>query len=102
MDPIANPYAPGAGAPPPALVGRDELLERFRVSATRLVRARQTKSLMLIGLRGVGKTVLLDRMREMAEADGIQKRSLPSWPRLLMRVLPRRRSSTARPPRRTG
>lgn len=72
MDPLSNPYAPGAGAPPPALAGRDELLERFRISTGRLVLGRQAKSVMLVGLRGVGKTVLLDRMREGAEGAGLQ------------------------------
>ena len=72
MDPITNPYAPGAGAPPPALVGRDNLLEATRVALERVRRGRSAKSVILVGLRGVGKTVLLDRMRTDAERAGIQ------------------------------
>ncbi len=72
MDPLRNPYAPGAGSPPPELAGRDELLERFRIAAGRAKLGRQSKSLLLLGLRGVGKTVLLDRMREIGEAQSLQ------------------------------
>ena len=63
MDPIANPYAPGAGAPPPELAGRDALIEQVRIATARIRAGRQAKSVLLVGLRGVGKTVLLDRMR---------------------------------------
>lgn len=86
MDPIRNPYAPGAGTPPPELAGRDELRETARIALARVRAGRPTKSLLMVGLRGVGKTVLLDRMREDAEASGIQtlrveapeNRSLPA------------------------
>ena len=86
MDPIGNPYAPGAGAPPPELAGRDRVREQVRVSIARLRAERATKSVMLVGLRGVGKTVLLDRMKLDAEAEGIytvraetpENRSLPA------------------------
>ncbi len=86
MDPIKNPYAPGAGTPPPELAGRDDLRETVRIALERVRAGRPTKSLLLVGLRGVGKTVLLDRMREDAEAVGIQtirveapeNRSLPA------------------------
>jgi len=86
MDPVNNPYAPGAGTPPPELAGRDELRERLRVALERVRRGRSAKSVLMVGLRGVGKTVLLGRMREDAEASGIQTigieapegRSLPS------------------------
>jgi Cdc6-like AAA superfamily ATPase len=61
MDPRKNPYAPG-GTPPPELAGRDDLIERAAIALDR-VRARQaTRSLILRGLRGVGKTVLLNRI----------------------------------------
>ncbi len=60
MDPISNPYAPGAGTPPPELAGRDELLENIRVAVQRTKRGLPAKSAILTGLRGVGKTVLLD------------------------------------------
>ena len=61
MDPVANPYAPGAGTPPPELAGREELCESVRIAAARIRAGRPAKSLLMIGLRGVGKTVLLDR-----------------------------------------
>lgn len=72
MDRVRNPFAPGAGTPPPELAGRDELRETVRVAIERVRIGRPTKSLLMVGLRGVGKTVLLDRMREDAEALGIQ------------------------------
>lgn len=72
MDPVHNPFAPGAGAPPPELAGRDELLETVRVALARIRLGRAAKSVLMIGLRGVGKTVLLDRMCADAEATGIQ------------------------------
>jgi hypothetical protein len=72
MDPVANPFAPGAGAPPPELAGRDELRETVRVAIERVRRGLPAKSILMVGLRGVGKTVLLDRMRDDAEAAGAQ------------------------------
>jgi len=86
MDPVRNPYAPGAGTPPPELAGRDELRETVRIALERVRRGLPTKSILLVGPRGVGKTVLLDRMREGAEAAGLQtvrveapeNRSLPA------------------------
>ena len=86
MDPILNPYAPGAGTQPPELAGRDQVRETIRISLARTRLGKPTKSVILIGLRGVGKTVLLDRMREDAESEGIhtlrieapENRSLPS------------------------
>jgi hypothetical protein len=71
MDPISNPYSPGAGAPPPELAGRNELREQVRIALARLRRGLAAKSIIMVGLRGVGKTVLLDQMRRDAEADGI-------------------------------
>ncbi len=68
MDPIKNPFAPGAGAPPPALTGRDKEIESFRIMIGRLKAGRPTKSMMLTGLRGVGKTVLLTTFRDTAES----------------------------------
>lgn len=86
MDPIHNPFSPGAGTPPPELAGRDELRESLRIALERARLGRPAKSAMLVGLRGVGKTVLLDRIREDAEAVGIhtvrieapEGRSLPA------------------------
>jgi hypothetical protein len=72
MDPIRNPFAPGAGAPPPELAGRDHLRDSIRIALERIRRGKSAKSSLLIGLRGVGKTVLLDRMRMDAEEAGIE------------------------------
>ena len=72
MDPVTNPFAPGAGTPPPELAGREDLLETVRVALARSRTGRPAKSLLMVGLRGVGKTVLLDRMRDLAEADGVR------------------------------
>jgi hypothetical protein len=86
MNPIRNPFAPGAGTPPPELAGRDELRASLHVALERARIGRPAKSAMLVGLRGVGKTVLLDRIREDAEAAGLhtvrieapEGRSLPA------------------------
>ena len=66
MDPIRNPYAPGAGQRPPELAGRDEQLDAFDVVLQRVQRGRPERSLILTGLRGVGKTVLLNALRSAA------------------------------------
>ncbi len=86
MDPIRNPFSPGAGTPPPELAGRDDLRESLRIALARARIGRPAKSAMLVGLRGVGKTVLLDRIRMDAETAGIhtvrveapEGRSLPA------------------------
>ncbi len=86
MDPIRNPFAPGAGTPPPELAGRDEFLASIRVAISRVRIGHPAKSVLMVGLRGVGKTVLLDRMRDEAEEDGVhtlrieapEQRSLPA------------------------
>ncbi len=70
MDPIRNPYAPGAGQRPPELAGRDEQLRAFDVVLERVARARPERSLVLTGLRGVGKTVLLNALRSAAVRKG--------------------------------
>ncbi len=72
MDELENPFRPGAGAPPPALVGRDELISKFRLSVGRAIKGRPGKSVMPIGLRGVGKTVLLNAFNEIAEDQGLK------------------------------
>src|ERR1700735_2300882 len=97
MDPVQNPYSPGAGSPPPELAGRDRLREQVRIAIARLRIGRHAKSVLMVGLRGVGKTVLLDRMRADAEEDGIftlraetpENRSLPALlaPQLRMALL---------------
>ena len=66
MDPVRNPYAPGAGQRPPELAGRDRELQAFEVVLERVARGRPERSLMLTGLRGVGKTVLLNTLRSQA------------------------------------
>ena len=70
MDPIKNPFSPGAGSPPPELVGRDPVLEQARVLLGRIKAKRPEKSMLLTGLRGVGKTVLLNEIERMAKAAG--------------------------------
>ena len=68
MDPTRNPYSPGAGSPPPALVGRDAELETIRIAIERLRLGRFAKSVILTGLRGVGKTVLLQEFRLLGQS----------------------------------
>lgn len=72
MDPLNNPFRPGAGTSPPALIGRDDLIDQFGVAIRRTLQDRPGKSLMPVGLRGVGKTVLLNRFMEIADAEGVQ------------------------------
>ena len=86
MNPVENPFSPGAGSPPPELAGRGAVRYVVKVCIERLRRGRTAKSVMMVGLRGVGKTVLLDRMRKDAESEGIhtvrieapENRSLPA------------------------
>jgi len=106
MDPVRNPFAPGAGTPPPELAGRNELRETVRIALARVRLGLPTKSVLMVGLRGVGKTVLLDRMRDDAEAIGIQTvrveapetRSLPALlaPQLRQALLRLSRNERAR------
>jgi hypothetical protein len=70
VDPIRNPYAPGAGQRPPELAGRDQELAAFDVVLERVARGRPERSLVLTGLRGVGKTVLLNALRSSAVRRG--------------------------------
>ncbi len=85
MDPRTNPYAPGAGSPPPELAGRDAVVERAAVALDRFRAGRAARGMVFYGLRGVGKTVLLNKVRLDAEATGIatvrieapEERSLP-------------------------
>ena len=86
MDPRTNPYAPGAGTIPPELAGRDEIIEKAAIALDRFRNGLSARSLLLIGLRGVGKTVLLTRIAQETEARGFvvvsieapEKRSLPA------------------------
>lgn len=86
MDPRTNPYAPGAGTLPPELAGRDEIIERAAIALDRFRAGLSARSLLMVGLRGVGKTVLLTRIAQETEARGFvviqieapEKRSLPA------------------------
>jgi hypothetical protein len=86
MDPRTNPYSPGAGSQPPELAGRDDAIVRSAIALDRIRLGRNSRSLVFYGLRGVGKTVLLNRIRNDAEARGFatihveapENRSLPS------------------------
>ena len=70
MDPVKNPYTPNAGSRPPELAGRDEQLEQFRILVARLKGGQTEQSMIAKGLRGVGKTVLLNAFEDMAESEG--------------------------------
>src|SRR5260370_12375111 len=70
MDPVENPFSSGAGSPPAELGGRDAILEQAQIALHRLRAGRPAKSMILVGLRGVGKTVLLNRIRLIAEEGG--------------------------------
>jgi len=112
MDPVVNPYAPGAGTPPPELAGRDDLLRSMQVALARVRRRSPTKSVLMVGLRGVGKTVLLSRFRDDAERAGLQtvwieapeSRSLPAIlaPQLRQALIRLSRSERARDLARRG
>ncbi|MBI5230691.1 MAG: ATP-binding protein [Coriobacteriales bacterium] len=92
MDPRTNPYAPGAGSKPPALVGRDDQVESFGVLLERLENGFHEQSMIVTGLRGVGKTVLLDVFRETAESrrwatiEWEVEKNQPLGPRMAMHV----------------
>ena len=70
MDPILNPYNPGAGSRPSYLAGRNGILTKANILFKRVKAGRAQRSIMLYGLRGVGKTVLLNRLNTMATEDG--------------------------------
>ncbi len=70
MDPVRNPFMPGAGSRPPELAGRAEIMASAEVALKRVLQGRNSQSQILLGLRGTGKTVLLNEIREMAEAEG--------------------------------
>ena len=67
MDPYRNPFAPGAGSRPPELAGRDNILDAAKISCGRAMQGRSARSIMLLGLRGTGKTVLLNEIGRNAE-----------------------------------
>ncbi len=76
MDAIKNPFSPGAGSPPPEMVGREGILEQARILLGRIKEKRPEKSILLTGLRGVGKTVLLNEIERMAAKAGYRTLSL--------------------------
>ena len=85
MDPRENPFAPGAGSQPPELAGRKKIIEDVSIALHRIRHGKSAKSVLMVGLRGVGKTVLLNRLKNDAEAEGLictqfespENRSLP-------------------------
>lgn len=85
MDPVRNPYAPGAGQRPPELAGRDRELEAFEVVLERVAKGRPERSIVLTGLRGVGKTVLLNTLRSAAVRKGWGTGKLEARPEQLLR-----------------
>ncbi|RJG23863.1 AAA family ATPase [Massilia cavernae] len=72
MDQLQNPFSPGAGTPPPELAGRGDILNHVNMALARIKAGRAEKSVLLIGLRGVGKTVLLNKIESMATDQGYQ------------------------------
>lgn len=72
MEEDGNPFAPGAGTPPPELAGRSDILKQAKVALGRIRHGRPAKSFILIGLRGVGKTVLLNEVQLLADKAGYQ------------------------------
>jgi len=106
MDPLRNPYSPGAGTPPPELAGRERLREQVRIALARLRIGRPAKSVLMVGLRGVGKTVLLDQLMRDAEVDGFctvrsetpENRSLPALlaPQIRLALLHLNRTEAAK------
>jgi len=71
MDPYRNPFALGAGSRPPELAGRQDILDAARISCGRAIKGRSARSIMLLGLRGTGKTVLLNEIGRIAESEGL-------------------------------
>lgn len=71
MDPRSNPFSPGAGSAPPELSGRDKVIEDVSIALHRIRNGLSAKSILMVGLRGVGKTVLLNRLKNDAESEGL-------------------------------
>lgn len=86
MDPVQNPFSPGAGSPPPELSGRDDIIEQAKILLARVAAGKSEKSMVMVGLRGVGKTVLLNEIQHLARDMGYltivmeahEKQALPS------------------------
>lgn len=98
MDPRRNPFAPGAGTRPPELAGREQIVENATVALARVKAGRPARSQMLLGLRGVGKTVLLNEIARIAEEEGYRTIELeaPEHRRLAEMLIPPLRSSLNR------
>lgn len=94
MDRLKNPFAPGAGTPPPELVGRDKIFEDAAVTFGRIKIRKAAKSFLLVGLRGVGKTVLLNRLKSMSVEKGYRAESIeaPEHKRLPELLTPKLKS----------
>jgi len=91
MSPIHNPFSPGAGSPPPELVGRDGVMEQARVLLGRIRIKRSEKSMLLTGLRGVGKTVLLKLIKKgmiYSPAHGDIDFTVPLFDEFMRRAIP--------------
>lgn len=71
MDPRSNPFSPGAGSAPPELSGRNKVIEDVSIALHRIKNGLSSKSILMVGLRGVGKTVLLNRLKNDAESEGL-------------------------------
>ena len=98
MDPTKNPFAPGAGTQPPELAGREKIIEDARIALARVKAGRPARSQILLGLRGVGKTVLLNRIQKLASDQGFETISLeaPEDDRLVDMLVPPLRSLLVR------
>lgn len=106
MNEIENPFSPGAGTPPPELAGRDEIRHAAEVATARVNIGNPAKGILMVGLRGVGKTVLLNAIRRKAESNGLvsvymeapEERSLPALlaPELRIALLKLSRNETAK------
>lgn len=90
MDPYRNPFAPGAGSRPPELAGRSELVETAKVICNRAIAGRPARCMMMLGLRGTGKTVLLNEIEEIGRAEGhlTSKMEAPEGASLARMLLP--------------
>lgn len=94
MDPRINPFSPGAGTPPPELAGRELIIEKVSIALHRIRNGLSAKSVLMVGLRGVGKTVLLNRLKNDAETEGLicvqfespENRNLPAMIAPALRV----------------
>jgi len=87
MDKILNPFSPGAGTPPPELAGRQHILDKAHIMFERLKAGRSEKSFLLIGLRGVGKTVLLNEINRLSEQSGYHSILIEAHERKSLAVL---------------